>query len=103
MKTSPRCMSIASPAPRKSRASRLPLDWRSTASACSWNFTVMERAAATLSEAVLLLQAAGNDVLAAWAQADLADILIWRGELEAGIPMLDEALARLRQLRSGWL
>jgi predicted ATPase/class 3 adenylate cyclase len=62
-----------------------------------------ERAAAALSEAIPLLQAAGNDVLAAWAQADLADILIWRGDLEAGIPMLDEALARLRQLRSGWL
>jgi predicted ATPase/class 3 adenylate cyclase len=62
-----------------------------------------ERAAAALSEAVPLLQAAGNDVLAAWAQADLADILIWRGELAAGIPMLDEALARLRQLRSDWL
>jgi predicted ATPase/class 3 adenylate cyclase len=62
-----------------------------------------ERAAAALSEAVPLLQAAGNDVLAAWAQADLADILIWRGDLEVGIPMLDEALARLQQLRSGWL
>ena len=54
-----------------------------------------ERAAAALSEAVPLLQAAGNDVLAAWAQADLADILIWRGDLEAGIPMLDEALGQL--------
>jgi predicted ATPase/class 3 adenylate cyclase len=62
-----------------------------------------ERAAGALSEAVPLLQGAGNDVLAAWAQADLADILIWRGELEAGVPMLDEALARLRQLRSDWL
>ena len=62
-----------------------------------------ERAAAALSEAVPLLQAAGNDVLAAWAQADLADILVWRGDLEAGVPMLDEALARLRQIRSDWL
>jgi tetratricopeptide (TPR) repeat protein len=62
-----------------------------------------ERAAAALSEAVPLLQIAGNDVLAAWAQADLADILIWRGDLEAGVPMLDEALTRLRQLRSDWL
>jgi predicted ATPase/class 3 adenylate cyclase len=62
-----------------------------------------ERAAAALSEAVTLLQAAGNHVLAAWAQADLADILIWRGDLAAGIPMLDDALARLRQLSSDWL
>jgi predicted ATPase/class 3 adenylate cyclase len=62
-----------------------------------------ERAAAALSEAVPLLQVAGNHVLAAWAQADLADILIWQGDLEAGVPMLDEALARLRQLRSDWL
>jgi non-specific serine/threonine protein kinase len=62
-----------------------------------------ERAAAALTEAVPLLQVAGNDVLAAWAQADLADILIWQGDLEAGLPMLDEALARLRQLRTDWL
>ena len=45
-----------------------------------------ERAAAALTEAVPLLQVAGNDVLAAWAQADLADILIWQGDLEAGAP-----------------
>ncbi|MBA2597282.1 MAG: hypothetical protein H0V00_11740 [Chloroflexia bacterium] len=61
------------------------------------------RAAAALSEAVPLLQAAGNAVLAAWAQADLADILVWRGDLEVGVPMLDEALARLRQTGSDWL
>jgi tetratricopeptide (TPR) repeat protein len=62
-----------------------------------------ERAAAALTEAVPLLQGAGNAVLAAWAQADLADILVWRGELAAGVPMLDEALARLRQIGSDWL
>jgi predicted ATPase/class 3 adenylate cyclase len=62
-----------------------------------------ERAAAALSEAVPLLQAAGNAVLAAWAQADLADILVWRGDLAAGVPMLDEALTRLRQNGADWL
>ena len=62
-----------------------------------------EQAAAALTEAIPLLQVAGNGVLAAWAQADLADILIWRGDLEAGVPMLDEALAHLRHLRSDWL
>jgi predicted ATPase/class 3 adenylate cyclase len=62
-----------------------------------------ERAAAALSEAVPLLQAAGNVVLAAWAQADLADILVWRGDLAAGVPMLDEALTRLRQTGADWL
>ncbi|MDF3041547.1 MAG: adenylate/guanylate cyclase protein, partial [Thermomicrobiales bacterium] len=62
-----------------------------------------EQAAAALTEAIPLLQGAGNAVLAAWAQADLADILVWRGELAAGVPMLDEALARLRQIGSDWL
>ena len=62
-----------------------------------------QRAAAALTEAVPLLQAAGNDVLAAWTQADLADILVWSGDLETGVPMLDEALARLRQIGSDWL
>ena len=62
-----------------------------------------ERAAAALAEAVPLLQAAGNAVLAAWAQADLADILVWRGDLAVGVPMLDEALTRLRQTGADWL
>jgi predicted ATPase/class 3 adenylate cyclase len=62
-----------------------------------------ERAAAALAEAVPLLQAAGNTVLAAWAQADLADILVWRGDLAVGVPMLDEALTRLRQTGADWL
>ena len=62
-----------------------------------------ERAAGAFTEAVPLIRAAGNDVLASWAQADLADILIWRGDLEVGVPMLDEALTRLRQIRSDWL
>jgi ATP/maltotriose-dependent transcriptional regulator MalT len=62
-----------------------------------------DQAAAALSEAVPLLQAAGNAVLAAWAQADLADILVWRGDLAAGVPMLDEALTRLRQTGADWL
>jgi hypothetical protein len=56
-----------------------------------------------LAEAVPLLQAAGNIVLAAWAQADLADILVWRGDLAVGVPMLDEALTRLRQTGADWL
>src|SRR5215217_3459708 len=69
-----------------------------------WEFRGQsERAAVALAEAVPLLQAAGNDVLAAWAQADLADILVWRGDLAAGVPMLDEALARLRQTGADWL
>jgi ATP/maltotriose-dependent transcriptional regulator MalT len=62
-----------------------------------------EQAAAALAEAVPLLQGAGNVVLAAWAQADLADILVWRGDLATGVLMLDEALARLRQIGSDWL
>jgi predicted ATPase/class 3 adenylate cyclase len=62
-----------------------------------------ERAAAALAEAVPLLQAAGNTVLAAWAQADLADILVWRGDFAVGVPMLDEALTRLRQTGADWL
>ena len=69
-----------------------------------WEFRGQsDRAAAAFTEAVPLLQTAGNDVLAAWAQADLGDILVWQGDVEVGVTMLDEALARLRQSKADWL
>ncbi len=61
-----------------------------------------DRAAAAYAEAIPLLRASGDDAIAWYVQAELADKLIWRGDLEAGIPMLDEALPRLRQISPGW-
>ena len=35
-------------------------------------------------------------------QAELADILVWRGDLVAAVPLLEAALDRLRQIRADW-
>ena len=39
---------------------------------------------------------AGRASLAAYARAEVADKLVWQGDLAAAVPMLDEALATLR-------
>jgi predicted ATPase/class 3 adenylate cyclase len=61
-----------------------------------------DRAAAAYTEAIPWLRAAGDEVFAWYVQAELADNLVLSGDLAAGVPMLDEALGRLRQLSSEW-
>jgi hypothetical protein len=57
------------------------------------------RAAAAYAAAIPVWWDAG-----AWyPKAQLADKLIMQGDLEAGVPMLDEALTRLRQADPQWL
>jgi tetratricopeptide (TPR) repeat protein len=60
----------------------------------------LERAAAAYGEAIPLLRASGMESGAWTAQAALAGKLIARGDLEAGVPLLDEAYTRLRQRQS---
>ena len=55
------------------------------------------------AEAIPFFEAAGNAPLAAYARAELADKLVWQGELATAVPMLDEALTQLRQVSSNWL
>ena len=57
------------------------------------------RAAAAYAEAIPLLRLAdGDDGFALYVQAALADKLILQGDCGSGVPMLGEALMRLRQL-----
>ena len=60
------------------------------------------RSAAAYTEAIPLLRAACSDENAWFAQAALADKRILQGNLAAGVPMLDDALARLRQSDPPW-
>jgi hypothetical protein len=55
-----------------------------------------------MADAIPLLRAGGYESLVCYVQADLADKLILQGDLVAGVPMLDEALARLREISSAW-
>jgi predicted ATPase/DNA-binding XRE family transcriptional regulator len=58
----------------------------------------LDRAAAAYAEAIPFFRAAGSEDFVWIAQADLADKLVLHGDLEAGVPMLDEALTRLRPI-----
>ena len=59
----------------------------------------ISRAAAAYAEAIPLRRMADSDGgYALHPQAGLADMLILQGDLAAGVPMLEEALLRLRQL-----
>jgi tetratricopeptide (TPR) repeat protein len=61
------------------------------------------RAAATYAEATRTWRAAGVlEALALGAQANLADCLVIQGDLEAGVPMLEDALTRLRNSDPPW-
>jgi predicted ATPase len=60
----------------------------------------LERAADAYGEAIPQMRASGMESGAWYAQAELADKLVLRGDLEAGVPMLDESLTRLRQRQS---
>jgi predicted ATPase/class 3 adenylate cyclase len=61
-----------------------------------------DRATAAYAESIPFYRAAGSESFAWFAQADLADKLVLQGDLEAGVPMLDEAFVRLRQTSSDW-
>jgi non-specific serine/threonine protein kinase len=61
-----------------------------------------ERSAEAFAESVPFLAQSGHESLAAYSQAEVADKLVWRGDLETAVPMLDEALVRLRQVGSDW-
>jgi predicted ATPase/DNA-binding XRE family transcriptional regulator len=61
-----------------------------------------DRAAVAYAEAIPLLRAAGNDVWAWIVQAELADILVWRGDVVAAVPLLEAALDHLRQIGADW-
>jgi non-specific serine/threonine protein kinase len=60
-------------------------------------------AAAAFAEAAAVWEKAENAPLAASARAEIADKLVWQGDLVAAIPMLDEALVELRRVGSDWL
>jgi predicted ATPase/transcriptional regulator with XRE-family HTH domain len=63
----------------------------------------IEQAADAYAEAIPLLKGVdGFEGGALYAQADLADKLVLRGNPEAGVPMLEDALARLRQMDPPW-
>jgi hypothetical protein len=61
-----------------------------------------QRAAAALTEAVPLLQMTRVAGFTAWVQADVADKLVWLGDLDAAIPMLDKAIEDLRAAGYSW-
>lgn len=62
----------------------------------------LDRAAAAYAEAIPFFRAAASEAFAWFAQADLADKLVLQGDLEAGVPLLDEAAVRLRQTSADW-
>ena len=62
----------------------------------------LDRAAAAYAEAISLLRSGGYEAHACVYQAYLATTLVLRGDLDAGVPMLDEALTRLREISSDW-
>jgi predicted ATPase/class 3 adenylate cyclase len=69
----------------------------------AWDFRGdFDRAAAAYAEAIPFFRAAGSEAFAWFAQADLADKRILQGDLEGGVPMLDEAFVRLHQTSSDW-
>jgi hypothetical protein len=62
----------------------------------------LERAAAAYAEAIRFLRMAGDEDFVWYLQALIADKLVLRGDLEAGEPMLNEALTHIRQTSSEW-
>src|SRR5215213_7016076 len=61
-----------------------------------------QRAAEAYRPALHLLQDAGATAYAAWVQAELANKLVWLGKLDEAVPMLDDALVRLRAAGPAW-
>jgi hypothetical protein len=49
-----------------------------------------------------ILRQAGNTSLGSYVLGDLGDKLLWLGDLEHGIPKIDEALSQLRQEHNDW-
>jgi non-specific serine/threonine protein kinase len=62
----------------------------------------LDRAAAAYAEAIPMFRAAGAEGFAWFTQGEFADKLVLQGGLKAGVPMLDEALMRLRQVSPHW-
>jgi predicted ATPase/DNA-binding XRE family transcriptional regulator len=63
----------------------------------------IDRAAAAYAEVIPLWRSAGGMEAQSWvAQAELADKYVMRGDLEAGVPMLEDALAHLPQVDPPW-
>jgi tetratricopeptide (TPR) repeat protein len=62
----------------------------------------LDQAAAAYAGAISMLRSAGYEAHAWVIQAYLATTLVLRGDLESGVPMLDEALTRLREISSDW-
>jgi predicted ATPase/DNA-binding CsgD family transcriptional regulator len=61
-----------------------------------------ERSAAAYAEALRWLRETVNPYWVASVQIELGDKLTWCGDLAAAVPMLDEALAMLRQVGDSW-
>jgi len=61
-----------------------------------------ERSAAAYAEALRWLRETGNPYWVASVQIELGDRLTWCGDLAAAVPILDEALAMLRQVGDSW-
>ena len=61
-----------------------------------------ERSAAAYAEALRWMRETGNPYWVASVQIELGDRLTWCGDLAAAVPMLDEALAMLRQVGDSW-
>jgi non-specific serine/threonine protein kinase len=69
----------------------------------AWDFRGdFARAAAAYAEAIPLLRAAGSETFVWFAQAILADKLVLSGDLDKGVPMLDEALMHLQETSADW-
>jgi predicted ATPase len=64
----------------------------------------IDRAAAAYAEVIPLWRTTGGMEGQSWVmQAELADKLVMRGDLEAGVPMLEDALARFPQSDPPWI
>jgi predicted ATPase/DNA-binding CsgD family transcriptional regulator len=61
-----------------------------------------ELSVAAYTEALRLFREAGHSYWVAGAQIELGDRLSWCGDLAAAVPLLDEALAMLRQAGDSW-